>query len=374
MPRRPRKRANGAGSYQQRGSRHIVQSTVEGLRVTRSFKTKEEALAELGRPTAAALSDLTLAQHAEKWFVDRRPRKSYYQDLLRWTNHWILLVGHLLPDQLTVSVLKDALRALRAKGLSNSSIRLCVALVSALYSDLVEEGLARANPTRLLSKKTRLEFLKPAHDPRKVPFFSEAGDSLRVHRWLAANHPTVALAYAIGAFAGLRTGEVRALQWSAIDLTRRIITVTHSVEKRTGRPCEALSSNGLVPTKSGLARVVPITDLLLPILLAAPPRGGQNLVCPGSAREDGLLPFLSEETIGEVTAEAMDALDLPPMTFYQGTRHSYASQWVLHGGNIHTLSTILGHSTTQVTEKYYVHLVPGRFTDADRGRVFATAA
>lgn len=367
MPRRPRKRANGAGSYQQRGDRHIVQWTTESGRRTESFPSAEAARSAMARGLAAvpAAPAGTLAEHGEKWLVDRQPRRSFYQDSLRWRNHWLPLVGKLAPDELTVAVLKDCLRALRSKGLSNASIRLCIALLSAIYSDLVEDGFARTNVTKTLSKKTRGEYLRSTHDPRKVPFLPEPLDALRVHRQLADRHPSIGLAYAIGVFAGLRTGEARALQWEGIDLQRRTITVTHSVEKRTGRAAAFLSNDGLVVTKSAFSRVVPITDLLLPILRAHEPGAPSSLVCPGNDR-GLLLPFLTEEAIGEAIEEALDALELPSMTFYEATRHSFASQWVLHGGNIHTLSTILGHSSIQVTERHYVHLVPGRFTDADR--------
>jgi hypothetical protein len=40
----------------------------------------------------------------------------------------------------------------------------------------------------------------------------------------------------------------------------------------------------------------------------------------------------------------------------------------MSGGNLGTLSAILGHSTTWVTE-HYAHLVPGRFSPEDYERL-----
>jgi site-specific recombinase XerD len=52
------------------------------------------------------------------------------------------------------------------------------------------------------------------------------------------------------------------------------------------------------------------------------------------------------------------------LTWYQCTRHSFASHWVMDGRPIERLREILGHSTVKVTERY-AHLRPDMFTEAD---------
>jgi len=59
---------------------------------------------------------------------------------------------------------------------------------------------------------------------------------------------------------------------------------------------------------------------------------------------------------------------IPAVTWYQGTRHTYASQWVLAGGTLEKLKEAMGHSTVLVTERY-AHLRGDVFTAADLGRV-----
>jgi hypothetical protein len=56
------------------------------------------------------------------------------------------------------------------------------------------------------------------------------------------------------------------------------------------------------------------------------------------------------------------------MTWYQATRHTFASQWVLAGGSIEKLREAMGHSSVVVTERY-AHLRGDVFTTADLGRV-----
>jgi site-specific recombinase XerD len=43
---------------------------------------------------------------------------------------------------------------------------------------------------------------------------------------------------------------------------------------------------------------------------------------------------------------------LPALTWYQATRHTFASQFVLAGGSIEKLSKLMGHSSVTTTERY----------------------
>jgi hypothetical protein len=57
-----------------------------------------------------------------------------------------------------------------------------------------------------------------------------------------------------------------------------------------------------------------------------------------------------------------------PATWYQCTRHIFASQWVMNGGSLEKLAHVLGHSSPEVTKRY-AHLRPDAFGDADRARI-----
>lgn len=381
MPRRrPRcKRPHRTGSYYQCGDRHVVQWTdAAGKRRTKSFRDKEVALKHLSVETGKAAEGVVdghlvtkrpLALYAGQWLERHIRESSWYDQRLRWENHLAPLVGQLRPHELTPGVLKEVLRTLRGKGLSNSTLRLCVALLSAVYSDLVEDGLVDSNPARELSRKTRKEFLRSDGDPHATPYLEKVADVVRLHLWLFERNPSVARAYAIGALAGLRTGEVRALRWGDVDFRRSTIRVHRSVERRTGRSAEVLSEDGTTETKSGRERLVPISNELRRLTDSIAP--AEELVCPpaGRGRSFRGARFLSEHCMAALLREGLRELRLPDMTWYQATRHTFASQWVAAGGDIRKLSEMMGHGSVQVTERHYIHLAPGRFTDADRALV-----
>jgi len=190
-----------------------------------------------------------------------------------------------------------------------------------------------------------MRLIRPTHDPKKTPFIERLDDVRRI--FLALPEP-LNVAYAIGALAGLRTGEVFALRWTHVDLAARRIHVRESV-------------NG--PLKDGDSRIVPVLDALLPILTEWKLKsGGAGRVIP-PMRCDG--KKIDKATPGNYLRAALEQLELtqPGLGWYEATRHTFPSQWVLSGNSIEKLSAILGHYSVVMTR--YAHLRPVLFTQAD---------
>jgi hypothetical protein len=74
------------------------------------------------------------------------------------------------------------------------------------------------------------------------------------------------------------------------------------------------------------------------------------------------------KTVGRYLRRALASLGLskPGLGWYEATRHTFASQWVLNGGSIEKLSRLMDHHSVVVTERY-VHLRPDLFSAADLG-------
>jgi hypothetical protein len=73
---------------------------------------------------------------------------------------------------------------------------------------------------------------------------------------------------------------------------------------------------------------------------------------------------------GKHLAEVLEKLELarPGLGWYEATRHTFASHWVLSGGSIEKLKEILGHYSVVVTERY-THLHPDLFADRELGTI-----
>ena len=188
--------------------------------------------------------------------------------------------------------------------------------------------------------KSLLRLVRSDHDPRTTPFIEKLDDVKRI--FLALPEP-LNVAYAIGALAGLRTGEVFALKWHSVDLPGRRILVRESVKG---------------PTKDRDPRPVPILDALYPVLAAWKVKtGGAGVVVP-PLRSDG--KKVDKNTPGKALREALEALGLARegLGWYEATRHTFASHWAMAGRPLRELQAILGHSSIAVTERY-AHLAPG---------------
>jgi integrase len=112
------------------------------------------------------------------------------------------------------------------------------------------------------------------------------------------------------------------------------------------------------------SRVVPILSGLFPVLAAWKlKQGGEGRIVPPLC-SDG--KEIDEQTPGKYLRDALKKLGLTRrgLGWYEATRHTFASQWVLSGGSIEKLSKMLGHYSVVVTERY-VHLRPDLFAQRD---------
>lgn len=93
--------------------------------------------------------------------------------------------------------------------------------------------------------------------------------------------------------------------------------------------------------------------------------GGEGLLVK-PLRSDGV--HVHKETYGRELQTVLEALKLQRdgLGWYEATRHTFASQWVLTGGSIKKLKELLGHCSVMMTERD-AHLRVDLFADRDRG-------
>ena len=162
--------------------------------------------------------------------------------------------------------------------------------------------------------------------------------------------------YATAVYTGMRQGELAGLCWDDVDFDTRLITVENSWDG---------------PTKNEEARVVPILDVLLPVLRE------WRLRCPGTfVFPTPRAMFLKSARIFQESFQrVLEAASFPrsirhgkerPYIRFHDLRHTFASHWVLTGGDIFRLQKILGHKSMVMTGRY-AHLAPDVF-EGDLGR------
>ena len=148
---------------------------------------------------------------------------------------------------------------------------------------------------------------------------------------------------------GLRIGEVCALQWKDVDMTRRIITVAGTAGRIYN--CDLMATEQYVstPKTRNSNREIPISPLLFKALNVAKKqqRVEKYVVGEGSKAKE---PRTYRETFSRI----LKRLEIPSIVFH-GLRHTFATRCIESGCDYKTVSVILGHSNVATTLNLYVH-------------------
>ncbi len=292
-----------------------------------------------GVPTTAERKG-RISEHLEAFWSGRKAdeHRNHQDDVTRWEKHLSPIVDHLEVSSIGVTTVEALQRALFASKLTGRSVDNCLNLLSAFF-----RAMKWPNPVREYragATKAQKRQLKGKHDPAKTPFLDADEHVISLYRALPAG--SIRLAYALSALCGLRPGETVALQWSDIDFNKNRLYVRSRV--RHGK----LENT----TKSGKVREVELVPSMRQVLLdRRTERPSDVLVCPPVRRTKGG-KYLEPSTIGKRIRDKLVILKLPPMSFYESGRHTYASLWVIKGLDILRLSKNLGHSSVLVTQRY----------------------
>lgn len=152
-------------------------------------------------------------------------------------------------------------------------------------------------------------------------------------------------------YGGLRLGELRALDWSEVDLASGIIRVQHGWDPQLGH---------IAPKSRSSVRNVPLVSALRELLIAHRLRQGRpaGLVF---ARSDG--SSFNPSSVNRRAQRCWRAADETPITLHE-CRHTFASLMIAAGVNAKALATYMGHANMSVTFDRYGHLMPGSESEA----------
>jgi len=288
-------------------------------------------------PTVAELVARFLAEYS-------RPR---IKDLARYRlsgrvalQRALPLLGSLHADAVLPAQI-EKLRLTLSRRHAAATVRVTLGFLSTAFSWAVGQGLLAANPVRGVERpavESSLDFL--TRD--EVQALLAAAKQRAGTQGLAARELYACVHVAV--HTGLRKGELLGLRLRDVDLASRRLTVARSFSRAP---------------KSGRLRHLRLPAACIPVLtawLAECPRTPEGVLFP--ALQYGRRPVAGAEhhTLGLaalLTAAGCRRLAHPWHTL----RHTFASHFVMAGGNILTLQRILGHSDLRMTLQY-AHLAP----------------
>jgi integrase len=261
-----------------------------------------------------------------------------YEEALR--KRIIPELGRLRLSALSRNTVQDLIDRLVAEGLAPSTVRNSILPLRAIYRRATQRGEVAINPTLKLSlpaaRARRERVARPAEAAALLTALPEPDRAL----WTTALH------------AGLRRGELQALEWSNVVFDAGLIRVAYSWDRVAGT---------IEPKSRAGKRRVPLSSALRAALLEhrlRQGRGGDGLVF-GLTK---VRPFDPGTVIARARA-AWQAARLAPIGLHE-CRHTYAAYMIAAGVNAKSLSVYMGHSTITVTLDRYGHLLPGNEQEA----------
>jgi integrase len=353
----------------------------DGRRPTRTFPRLREAVKWRNDARSAVQSGklagsraLTLRRASEDFMeaaetklVLNRSGRPYKPSALR--SYRTALDLRILPDygahpviELRRSDWQRLVTTLHKQGLAPSTIRNTFDPVRAIYRRLLSLDEVDVNPTR------GLEF--PVAEEARDRVAAPAEGALLL---AALSYPEKAI-YATAMYAGMRRGELQAVEDADVDLDANLIEVRHSWDQEAGRVA--------VKTKAG-RRSLPIPRVLRPILLdhrmRRPWREGlffgrehDKAFTPSTIRRRareawGWKEIPNTKRSGPRTTWVKAREDaLEPIGLHE-CRHTFASLMIAAGIRAERnpvaiakqLCTLMGHASITQTLDRYGHLFPG---------------
>ena len=146
--------------------------------------------------------------------------------------------------------------------------------------------------------------------------------------------------------AGLRRGEIMALEQTDINHARNVITVARSEYR-----------GSVTLPKGGRGRRVPMTDRLAKLLKANRHLAGKRVIVRDDAGD------LNAKTVRIWIAQAERRAGMPVTNKIHVLRHTFCSHLAMRGAALLQIKELAGHTEVTTTQKY-MHLAPGSADDA----------
>lgn len=331
---------------------------------------KKHAQAEMARlineiETGAYIEPrgLSVKDFLEQWLTDAQTKVSgttfaRYRAIVRL--HLEVALGSIPLVKLAPlhiqTYLADALQSGRLDGKETHGKGLSPRTVCH-HHRVLSEALGRAVKWQLLARNPAVSVEPPRVEQKEMHAIDETAAASLVESAIGTR---LYIPIMLAITTGMRRGEILALRWKDVDLTRGFLAVVRSLEQTKDG---GLRFKDVKKKRS--RRPISIPKLLIEAL--APHRQAQDKhreMYGADYEDNGLICCREDGSIWPPAAFTSAYRDLlrrrkiPNIRFHD-LRHSHASQLLRDGVNPKVISERLGHSKVGFTLDVYSHLLPG---------------
>ena len=357
MSAKPPRRVMGRGSITHRADgRWQGRAMVEGVRRSVYGATQAECVAKLQQLQQQIAGGLpavdqraTVGRYLDSWLgsVSSRVRP-------RTMRHYAYMVelvsgqlGRVKLAKLSPQDVAAMLARLQASGLGPQTCAHVRAVLRAALADAERDGLVSRNVAALASAP------RVPHQPPRILTPEQAQALLN-----ALQDDGLRRMATVAVHTGLRQGELLGLRWQ--DVGDGELHVTQALQRLGGQyqlvEVKSRTSRRTVPLTADAAGVLAQErQCQLEARLAAGGRWREPI--PGLAFTTATGAPRSGSAITHAFAEALSAAGLPPMHWHH-LRHAFAGLMLASGSDLSTVSSLLGHTSVNLTASVYAGVMP----------------
>lgn len=285
----------------------------------------------------------TFSKVAELWKAD----KKQYVKKSTYAAYCLLIQSHLLPEFAElVDIKEDTVQGFvnrkLASGLSQKTVRDILVVLKMILRFGAKHGLMELHQFDIVFPTERerqdIEVLTITNQRQLMTYVKEHFTFPNLGIYICLN-------------AGLRIGEVCALQWNDIDVAAGVIRVNKTIQRIYLVDGEEKYTELIVdkPKTKNSIREIPMTrDLLALVRPLKKIVRGDFYVLTNAANPT------EPRTYRSYFNKLQSELGLPKMRFH-GLRHSFATRCIESKCDYKTVSVLLGHSNISTTLNLYVH-------------------
>ena len=249
-------------------------------------------------------------------------------------------------DRLKPSQVDGLLLELRAKKLSDSTVRQVFTVLGIALEDAVRDGLIARNPVKAVQRPS-VPHVEACHlSPAEVAALLEAAETSHFRPLLALIAAT-----------GLRRGEAGALSWSDVDWIHSTLRVRGTLTRIDGE------LKVTEPKTAKSRRTLPLSPGAIALLKAHRARQREERIRAGRVWQGSQYVFTTElggpvdpRNVLRAFRTAAVKAGTPAAATVHTLRHSAATTWLENGTNIKAVSELLGHSSISITGDVYGHV------------------
>jgi len=306
--------------------------------------TQQKIEQETAKYLPSKIEEYTVKELFETWLKNHAQIKKALTSIVRdkqiFRDYIEPYIGKMKCHQVPSSMVESIVTYLKEEDrLSDKSINNIITLIKTLFN----YGLKR----NCLVRSPALGISKFRVDDDSYDYWEkrEASEFLEFAKNKYTDDKTPYLFYLTALHTGMRLGEMIALKWDCVDLEQRIITV--------GRTYDAVLKGIKNTTKGHKTRYVGTHDTLLYELRELRRKHPKSEFVFENKVGTFLDPnnFRSRNFERDIVGAGVKRIRIHDM------RHTFASHYIMNGGNIYTLKELLGHQDIKTTMKY-AHLDP----------------